>query len=164
MELIFVIAGFLILGAVLLVFAKRIELNKKEALLPFKLKSNFFSQSEFVFYSTLLEELDTVRFRIFSKVRIADFVETTATGKEFYTWFNKIKSKHIDFIIWDTKTNKIALGIELDGKSHSSQKMHNRDDFVNRLYKQLEFPIERIELGKIFVDEVKAIKNQIESA
>ncbi len=164
MELIFVIVGFLILGAVLMIVAKHLESKKPEETLPFKLKNNFFSQSEFAFYNALLEELDTVRFRVFSKVRIADFVETTATGKDFYYWFNKIKSKHIDFIIWDTRESKIALGVELDGKSHNSQKMNDRDNFVNKLYEQLKFPIKRIGLGKVFADEVKAIKNQIESA
>lgn len=167
MQLIFIVFGFLLLAVILIVaaiFLKPKAVERVEEVLPYRLKDNFFSQSEFKFYGSLLEELEGERFRVFPKVRLADFVETTAKGKDFQRSFNRIKSKHIDFIIWDTKLNKIALGIELDGKSHSSQKMLTRDDFVNKLYKQLGFPIKRIELGKVFVDEVKAIKNQIESA
>lgn len=162
MEFISVALGIVALGLLLVIAAKRFESNKQNELLPFKLKKNFFSQSEYVLYNTLLEELDVRRFRIFSKVRLADFIETTATGKEFYTWFNQIKSKHIDFIIWDTKKDKIALGIELDGSSHKSRKTTNRDDFVNKLYKELNFPIKRIEVGKVFKDEAEEIKAIIE--
>lgn len=164
MNFYFVIVGFLILAVLLVAVSKVIKPTvEKQEVLPYLLKNRFFTQSEFVFYGTLLQELDTVRFRIFPKVRIADFVETTATGKDFYTWFNKIKSKHIDFIIWDTKKNEIALGIELDGNSHNSEKMTHRDSFVNKLYEQLTFPLKRIEVGKVFVDEVKSIKIQIET-
>ena len=163
MEFIFVFAGILVLGVILFKITLKVKSNKPEELLPFKLKNDFFSQSEFVFFGTLVEELDISRFRILSKVRMADFIETTARGKEFYSWFNKIKSKHIDFIIWDTKKNKIALGIELDGTSHGSQKMLARDDFVNRLYEQLNFPIKRIGVGTKFKDEVKVIRTLIET-
>ena len=101
MNFYFVIVGFLILAVLLVAVSKVIKPTvEKQEVLPYLLKNRFFTQSEFVFYGTLLQELDTVRFRIFPKVRIADFVETTATGKDFYTWFNKIKSKHIDFIIY----------------------------------------------------------------
>lgn len=164
MTFIFIIFGFLVLACLLVFTAQVLNSNKleQEEVLPYRLKDNFFSQSEFKFYKTLFEELDTQRFGIFSKVRVADFVETTAKGKEFQRSFNHIKSKHIDFLIWDNKKNIIAVGIELDGNSHGSVKMQKRDDFINKLYTQIQFPVKRIAVGKVFADEVKSIKTQIE--
>ena len=162
MEIFVIISvALLVIGA--LVFFTRSSDIEKEEVLPYRLKSRFFTSSEFVFYETLLQELDDKRFRFFTKVRVADFIETTALGKEYHSWFNKIKSKHIDFLIWDTRKNKIALGIELDGNSHNSLKMQERDDFINKLYLQLDFPFKRVRLGGNFADEVKLIKKEIEA-
>ncbi len=41
--------------------------------------------------------------------------------------------------------------------------MQERDDFINKLYAQLNFPFKRVRVGGNFVDEVKLIKNEIES-
>ncbi len=162
MEIIFIAAGILFLVLLAAFILKIVDANGSDKVLPFRLKQRFFSQSEFVLHEALLQELDQKRFVIFSKVRLADFIETTAKGKEYYTWFNKIKSKHIDFLVWDIKKNIIAIGIELDGNSHESVKMRERDDFVNKLYKQINFPLKRIKVGKNFVEEVKTIKNELE--
>ena len=86
MQFIFVIIGFLLLAGLLFFVALIVKPNEQkdqEEVLPYRLKDNFFSQSEFKFYKTFLEELDTKRFGIFSKVRVANFVETTAKGKIF---------------------------------------------------------------------------------
>jgi Protein of unknown function (DUF2726) len=162
MIVIFIAAGILLTVLLVAFILKNSETESVEEILPFRLKQRFFSQSEFVLHEALLQELDQKRFVVFSKVRLADFIETTAIGKEYYTWFNKIKSKHIDFLIWDTKKNIIALGIELDGKTHESSSVMKRDDFVNRLYKQINFPIKRIQVGKNFAEEARIIKSEVE--
>jgi hypothetical protein len=160
--IILIIIGLVILIGFGIFLALKSEQEQKEEVLPYRLKSRFFTQSEFVFYETLIQELDKNRFRFFTKVRVADFVETTSMGKEYHAWFNKIKSKHIDFLIWDSKNNKIALGVELDGNSHQSLKVQTRDDFINKLYTQLNFPFKRIQVGSNFADEVKIIREQIQ--
>ena len=155
---IFIILALLIFIAALLLIIK--HLNKTEAdekPLPYRAKLYIFSRSELQFLQALRENIDTKRYLIFPKIRLADFIEVTATGKEYQTWWNKIRAKHIDYLIWDTKENKIALAIELDGNSHNSQKMQERDTFVNELYTRIGVRLERVRVGDNFVEKIKIL-------
>lgn len=64
---------------------------------------------------------------IFVKVRLADIIEHI--DKEDYSAFNKIKAKHIDFVLCDYDLNIIAC-IELQDKSHEREDRKERDIFV----------------------------------
>ncbi len=128
-----------------------------EEIMPYKAKPFLFSRSEHEFLIVLNEQLDSSRFLIFPKVRLADFVEVVAIKAEYQKWWNKIKSKHVDFLIWDMQNNKIKLAIELDGRSHESDKMRERDDFVNKMYAQIGVAIKRVEVGSDFKEAVKEI-------
>ena len=132
-----------------------LEKQQSEELLPYREKKYFFSRSEREFLRTFNESIDKKRYLIFTKVRLADFIEVTIKGKEYLKWWNKIKSKHIDFLIWDIQENRIILAIELDGKSHKSKKMKERDVFVNKLYETVKIRLERVAVGSDFSMEVK---------
>lgn len=128
-----------------------------EKLLPYRAKLYIFSRSELQFLQALREHIDTKRYLIFPKMRLADFIEVTATGKEYQTWWNKIRAKHIDYLIWDAQENKIALAIELDGSSHNSQKMQERDAFVNKLYARIGVRLEHVTVGDDYAVKIKSL-------
>lgn len=146
------------LAVIFLVFKALRSNESVEELLPYIAKPFLFSRSEHEFLRILHEQLDGNRFLIFPKVRLADFVEVKASKEEYQKWWNKIKSKHVDFLIWDIQNNEIKLAIELDGRSHQSEKMRERDDFVNRMYAQIGVIIKRVEVGSDFVVVAKEIK------
>lgn len=125
--------------------------------LPYKTKYYLFSRSEHEFLRILNQSIDRQRYLVFPKVRLADFIEVTVRGKEYQGWWNKIKSKHVDFLIWDVQNNKIALAIELDGSSHNSEKMQVRDEFVNKLYEKIGLKLERVKVGSDFLTEIKQV-------
>ncbi len=89
------------------------------------------------------------------------FIEVTASKEEYQGWWNKIRSKHIDFLIWDVRGNKIALAIELDGKSHNSEKMQERDAFVNKLYERIGVRLERVRGGDDFRKKTKELTEKL---
>jgi len=149
MELIY-LAVFIILVTVAIGLVLTHLKAKDEGPLPYQAKKYFFSHSEQEFLRILNESIDRQRYLIFPKVRLADFIEVTVKGKEYQGWWNKIRSKHVDFLIWDVQQNKIALAIELDGRSHGSEKMQERDEFVNRLYEQIHMKLERVSVGTEF--------------
>jgi len=64
------------------------------------------------------------------KVRLADIIYSTNKGKTRMYGFNKIKSKHIDFLIVDSSTLAIKLAIELNDKSHLLPNRMLRDEFL----------------------------------
>ena len=152
------LACFVIITIAIIYFLKTFsEKQQKEELLPYQKKRYFFSRSEREFLRILNESVDKERYLIFTKVRLADFIEVTIKGEGYLKWWNKIKSKHIDFLIWDIQENKITLAIELDGKSHESEKMKERDIFVNKLYETVGIRLERVAVGSDFSTEVKKV-------
>lgn len=79
------------------------------------------------FFEKLKTHLADTAVDIFSKVRLADIVNIKEQWKfESKVVFNKIKSKHIDFVVAD-HDGKILACIELDDYSH---KKGNRADYV----------------------------------
>lgn len=157
---IFLACFLAILIAIILVLKYFLDkTDETEKLLPYKAKQYLFSRSEHEFLRALQEHIDTKRYMIFPKVRLADFIEVTARGKEYQAPWNKIRSKHVDFLVWDAQNNKIALAIELDGKSHDSEKMRERDAFVNKLYERIGVRLERVDVGDGFASiAIKIVK------
>jgi len=159
--LLFVLAALILVAVIL--FFKFLSENKEnvEEELPYRAKRYLFSCSEHEFLRVLNEQIDTKRYMIFPKVRLADFIEVTARGKEYQGWWNKIRSKHVDFLIWDVQENKVALAIELDGKSHQSEKMQKRDEFVNEVYGRIGIKLKRVRVGNDFSRVSSGIKDSL---
>jgi len=125
--------------------------------LPYQAKKFFFTRSEQQFFRILHETINHERFTVFTKVRLADLVEVHASKEQYQKWWNKIRSKHVDFLIWDTTNSKIVLAIEVDGKSHTSQKMIASDTFKDELYSTIGIPLHRIQVGSDFKTEVEKL-------
>jgi len=140
-----------------------INIQDEEEYLPYHAKLYFFSRSEKEFFNILNSQVDAIRYTIFPKVRIGDFIEVDYNDRYNRTWRNKIQSKHIDFLVWDLVEGKIALAIELDGDSHNTTKMMDRDDFVNKLYKKIGLKLVRVRVGTNFTEEIEKIKDALYS-
>lgn len=80
------------------------------------------------------------------KVRLADLVDTI--NSRDMASFNRICSKHIDFILIDPKTSKIVCAVELDDKSHNSRAAMKRDSFKDAVLQQCAIPLIRIRAAK----------------
>lgn len=132
--------------------------------LPYHQRVFFFTRSEQAFFNILNAHLDARRHTIFPKVRLADFIEVDAHDHIYdRTWWNKIRPKHVDFLIWDLVESKIVLAIELDGYSHNSVHMQERDGFVDDLYETVGVRLERVEVGSDFKKESVRLAELIKS-
>ena len=63
--------------------------------------------------------------------------------------FNKIQSKSIDFVITEPNL-KIKLCIELDDSSHYQNKRIQRDEFINKLFNDLDLKLIRIPVQNFY--------------
>ncbi|MEM1228387.1 MAG: DUF2726 domain-containing protein [Planctomycetota bacterium] len=70
------------------------------------------------------------RFTIFTKVRLADVLEP-ADKAHHQSLFNRIKSKHVDFVLCDSASFAPVLCIELDDASHRRKDRQKRDAFLD---------------------------------
>jgi hypothetical protein len=106
------------------------------------------SKSESVFYSSLKPVCDKYGYIICPKVGLKDFISVTAK-KDYFKWFSKISQKHVDFLICDKNLRPI-MAIELDDKSHESQKAWKNDNFKDWLYENLDFPLKRVKAAQYY--------------
>lgn len=100
---------------------------------------------ELDFFKLLLPIANKHNFYIFSKVRLADIVKVRVHKNYYsYSWFNKIKAKHIDFVLCDTIRYKPLILIELNDSSHYNKDVIERDRFVKKLMEDLKIPLLQI--------------------
>ena len=108
----------------------------------------------------LFEELQKVfgaDYIILSKIRIEDFVEAR-NGEGKYGARGRIKSRHVDFLICDKTSTAPLIAIELDGGIHNKTSVHQRDLFIDELYKTIDLEIMHVAVGENFSVAVSDIK------
>lgn len=92
------------------------------------------TKNEWYFYKSLKPIADKHNLHILAKTRLADIIEVkNIDRKEKQAYFNKIKSKHIDFTLCNPENLKVLLLIELDDNAHNSTKTTQRDIFVDEV-------------------------------
>jgi hypothetical protein len=148
--IVFVLITVVVVG---LLGSDRQQEKESKVALPYRQKQYFFSRSELEFFKILNSKLDAHKYTVFTKVRLADFVEVLPEERENRAWFNKIKSKHVDYLVWDLVDEKIALAIELDGKSHNGSAATKSDTFKDEMYEAIGLRLERVRVGSSFAEE-----------
>lgn len=124
----------------------------------YKVKEGFFTRSEYQFF-TELNKQNQGNYYVLSKVRLEDIVEVVP-GLDRKVRFGKrnvIKSRHIDFVLVDKLTGKVAHAIELDGYSHNNRKQQESDRKKNKILKQCGVNLHRIRVGQNFIEQVEKL-------
>lgn len=93
-----------------------------------------FTRNERNNYITLKRAADKKGYIICPKMRLADIV-TPRSNSQYMSRFGKIKSKHVDFVIYDSNMRNIITVIELDDNSHNRPDRKERDEFVDFILK-----------------------------
>lgn len=92
--------------------------------------ADVFTRNERNNYITLKSAADKKGYIICPKMRLADIV-TPRNDPQYMSRFGKIKSKHLDFVIYDSDMRNIITVIELDDNSHNRPDRKERDEFVD---------------------------------
>lgn len=119
------------------------ESFKIEEKLPYKKKKYLLSKAENSFYGVLENAIEGEGLYICPKVRLADIIYVTDKENR-QKHFNKIQSKHIDFLLCDKKFLNPVLAIELDDSSHNKGSRIERDKFVDEALEAAGLPILRV--------------------
>ncbi|MBN2704621.1 MAG: DUF2726 domain-containing protein [Pontiellaceae bacterium] len=108
----------------------------------YKSQKIILTPTEQVFYKHLKEAVPYLGISL--KVRLADVIKPVGQGSEYMSAFGKIKSKHLDFVLYDPTTFQIVGAIELDDQSHSRKNREDRDEFVNKAMQKTSIPLIRL--------------------
>ncbi len=94
------------------------------------------------FYGMLIQAMDGQSV-IMTKVRLADIVDVRKglSRRQWQSAFNRIQSKHVDFVLCDPQQLDIKAVVELDDRSHKKPKRQDRDRFVDQVMNFTGIPI-----------------------
>jgi hypothetical protein len=109
---------------------------------PYERQQALFTPAERSFLG-VLEQAVEGKLRIMGKVRLADIVKIK-NGNNKSAWqkaFNKIQSKHVDFVACDMATLGVKFVVELDDKSHNEPKRQDRDEFIDKALAAAKIPV-----------------------
>jgi len=121
----------------------------------FDIQESILTNPELYFYKTL-EKCIGNRAVILAKVRLADIFKVSEEIPNSGVWvthFNTIKSKHVDFLICDSRTYAPKFAIELDDSSHNRKRNKESDDFKNNLFNAKGLPLVRIARENRYYEE-----------
>jgi hypothetical protein len=112
---------------------------------PYTATTNLFSAAERSFLG-VLDQAVAPEHRVFGKVRIADVasVKPALGNSARQSALNRISGKHLDFIVCRASDLKIVCAVELNDKSHGSERSQKRDDFVSRVCQTIGLPLLQI--------------------
>lgn len=108
--------------------------------LPYRKKDYFFSQAERSFYAVLMKAV-AGEFVVLAKVRLADILYIEKGTGAWQSFFNRIQSKHIDFVLCTPVLIQPVLVIELDDRSHDREDRRKRDGFADDALAAAGLPI-----------------------
>ena len=109
------------------------------------------SAAERSFYGVLRQALSDEA-TVLAKIRLADVI--TPKSGDRSTWqraFNRISSKHLDFLVVDSDTFMPLVAIELDDRSHNSPKAAERDAVKADACRTAGLDLERISVAEGYV-------------
>lgn len=130
---------------------------------PYVAVDSLLTPSEQRFFAALSQAVNG-RYWIFPKVALDDVLEVRrGLGRsETQSALNKINRKHIDFVLCEPETYKVALLVELDDASHQRADRRERDRFVDEAVRAAGLPIVHVKAAGSY--ETEALSAQINEA
>lgn len=142
------IAGFLVS-----VFSRKRDRSAGPDFSAYRLDPYLLSKAEFSFYH-VLRQIPGDKYDVYPKVRLADIVKVQG-GRDYQSAFNRIASKHVDFVICDT-TSKVLMVVELDDSTHRQTRAQQSDQFKDGLFEAVGLRCVRFKAQRSYnVEEIK---------
>lgn len=158
------ILAVIVFLAIVVLFLKSGQFSKQHPdSFPYEKQKMLLSPAERSFFG-VLEQVVGESHRIFVKVRLADLFKVKAglSNSERMTAFNKIKAKHVDFVICSKESVDVLVAVELDDKSHNLKKRQERDIFVDKVFESVGVPLGHIAAQKSYsVQDVSRIVSNL---
>ena len=110
--------------------------------LPYEKTDSIMTQAEQKYFRQLEQEYGQTHY-IFPQVKLDKIVNTT-DQKNFYSYWNKINKKSIDFVLVDKQTLQTAQLIELNDYTHNRAKRKQRDEFLRQVCEKAGIPLKTV--------------------
>lgn len=125
----------------------------------YKKVDRLFTKAERSFLGVLNQAVGT-QFQVMGKVRLSDVIKPAATNdrSRWQQAFNRITSKHLDFVACDPFDLSIKFAVELDDSSHHRGDRTVRDQFLNEAMKSAGVPLYRFSARRTYsIVEIRSV-------
>lgn len=111
---------------------------------PYVRRAGLFSEAEARFVRVLRDAAPGLD--VFGKVRLEDVivVQRGLSQQDRQSARNRIKSRHLDFVLVDPASTRVLLAVELDDASHASERARKADAFKNKALAAAGVPLLRV--------------------
>lgn len=154
--------GVVVLGMVVIALLKLRLVPDRKSLVtyPYARRTALFSQTEARLYWALREAVPQLQ--VLGKVRLEDVigVRRGLSRSDFQAARNRIKSRHVDFVLVDPASSWILCAIELDDASHDRAGARLADQFKDRAFEAAGVPLLRIRASAAYSSAELARKIQ----
>lgn len=164
LEMIFSFFAFLFKSIWKLLFKKNIkEVNNSEdekiEEQKYDLKPNLLTPTEEIFYK-ILKEVVGDTYQIIPQVQLLKLMTVRDSNYNYtnYADLNQINKKSVDFVLYDQEL-KAYMAIELDDYTHSQEDRIRRDEWVNKIMKQIGLPLLHIPVSHAY--NIEKLKEDI---
>lgn len=125
--------------------------KKKAPVVRYQKIDRLFTKAERSFLGVLNQAVGN-QFQIMGKVRLSDVIKPAGTNDRsgWQRAFNRITSKHLDFVACDPSDLSIKFAIELDDSSHQRGDRTARDQFLNEAMKSAGVPLYRFSAKRTY--------------
>ena len=107
------------------------------------------SKGEFSFFRVLQQACGD-RYVVCPKVGLVDLLTVKKVTEKWQSYRNKIDRKHIDFVLCDAQTMQVVAAVELDDKSHDSDRARQRDAVKNKACAAAGLPLIRFKAQRAY--------------
>lgn len=134
-----------------LVASKSKPADRPDEGFPYEKRDALFTPAERSFLG-VLDQAVGERYRIFGKVRVADVVDVRRRlgRSDSSSAWNRIRSKHFDFLLCARDDLTVACAIELDDRSHQRADRKARDDFLSGVCQAAGLPLVQIQAQRAY--------------
>lgn len=140
-KLIIIIVFVVVIGVIAEILRGNKEEPKKYG---YKRKNFFMSRAEHECYDALVIAVGE-KYHIFPQVHLPSIVDNKVVGQNWKGAFRHISQKSVDFVLCDKEYISPKLAIELDDKTHERRDRIDRDEEVERVLKDADLPLLRLE-------------------
>lgn len=165
LSLLIIIAGLLIFLGVLFAIEFFYLRSLKSQVLKLQLdkgsyqaKTKILNSTEQFLHKLIHEWTLSEHVYLWSQVDVASIFSVTNGAVDYYEALEDLNLS-VDFLIVDQLTTKPLVAIEYDGPTHGQTNRKIRDDFVNRLFKDCQ--IELLRINPADLNNPERIKDQI---
>ncbi|HYT45079.1 MAG TPA: DUF2726 domain-containing protein, partial [Methylomirabilota bacterium] len=116
--------------------------DKNSPIYRYGRKDFFMNRAEHEFFDILIEAVGS-SYYVFPQVHLLTILEHRIKGQDWRAAFRRINGKSVDFVICDKAYIKPLFAIELDGRSHDTEAVRQRDVDVEHIFEKAELRLLR---------------------